>query len=130
VGGDFPVLNEIRDMYKKEGKEPPKEMTSTVYYNRGVLIAALHVEAIRNAVKAKPDGKLTGEDVKKGFEQIKGFTLGGLVPPLEITATDHEGGGWVQIYQAKGGKLVKVTDWYKAYPDIVAKHVKEAAAKK
>jgi hypothetical protein len=36
----------------------------------------------------------------------------------------------VQIYQAKGGKLVKVTDWYKAYPDIVAKHVKEAAAKK
>src|SRR5262249_37302595 len=47
VGSDFPVLNEIREMYKKEGKEPPKEMASTVFYNRGVLIAALHVEAIR-----------------------------------------------------------------------------------
>src|SRR5207249_3613474 len=85
VGQDFPVINEIREMYKKQGKDAPKEMASTVYYNRGVLIAALHVEAIRNALKARPDGKITGEDVKKGFEQIKGFTLGGLVPPLEVT---------------------------------------------
>ncbi len=130
VGSDFPVLNEIRDMYKKEGKEPPKEMASTVYYNRGVLNAALQVEAIRNAVKAKPDGKITGVDVKNGFEKIKGFTLGGLVPPLEISPNDHEGGGWVQIYQVKGGKWVKVTDWDKGYQDVVAKHVKEAGARK
>jgi len=78
VGTDYPVLNEIRDMYKKQGKEPPKEMASTVFYNRGVLIAALHVEAIRNALKAKPDGKLTGNDTKAGFEKISNFTLGGL----------------------------------------------------
>jgi branched-chain amino acid transport system substrate-binding protein len=130
VGQDFPVLNEIREMYRKEGKEPPTEMASTVYYNRGVLIAALHVEAIRNAVKAKPDGKITGEDVKKGFERIKGFTLGGLVPPLEITPTDHEGGGWVQVWQVRGGKLVKVTDWFKAYPEVIQKELKAAATKK
>ena len=130
VGQDFPVLNEIREMYRKEGKPAPKEMASTVFYNRGVLIAAIHVEAIRNAVKAKPDGKVTGADVKVGFEKIKGFTLGGLVPPLEVTANDHEGGGWVQIWQAKGGRFEKATDWFKAYPDVIAKHVKEAGAKK
>lgn len=130
VGTDYPVLNEIREMYKKQGQGPPKEMTSTVYYNRGVFDAAVHVEAIRNAVKAKPDGKVTGEDVKKGFEQIKGFTLGGLVPPLEITPENHEGGGWVQIWQIKGGKFVKETDWFKAYGDVLAKHVQEAGAKK
>jgi branched-chain amino acid transport system substrate-binding protein len=105
-------------------------MASTVYYNRGVLIAALHVEAIRNAVKAKPDGKITGVDVKKGFEQISGFTLGGLVPPLKVTATDHEGGGLVQIYQVKGGKFEKATEWFSAYTDVVQKHIKEAGAKK
>ena len=93
VGTDYPVLNEIREMYKKEGKPAPKEMASTVFYNRGVLVAALHVEAIRNALKAKPDGKITGDDVKKGFEKISNFTLGGLVPPLKITPNDHEGGG-------------------------------------
>ena len=125
VGSDFPVIKQIRELYKKEGREPPKAMDSTVYYNRGVLIAALHVEAIRNAVKAKPDGKITGDDVKKGFEKISNFTLGGLVPPLKITPTDHEGGGLVQIWQVKGGKLVKVTDWFSAYNDVVAKHIKE-----
>jgi branched-chain amino acid transport system substrate-binding protein len=129
VGSDYPVINEIREMYKKEGKEPPKEMASTVFYNRGVLIAAIHLEAIKNALKAKPDGRITGEDVKKGFEQIRGFTLGGLVPPLEITPENHEGGGWVQIWQVKGGKFVKATDWFKAYQDVVAKHIREAGKK-
>jgi branched-chain amino acid transport system substrate-binding protein len=129
VGTDFPVLNEIREMYKKQGKEPPKEMASTVFYNRGVLIAALHVEAIRNAVKAKPNAKITGEDVKKGFEKINNFTLGGLVPPLKVTPTDHEGGGLVQIWQVKGGKFVKVTDWFNAYQDVVAKQIQESAKK-
>jgi branched-chain amino acid transport system substrate-binding protein len=130
VGTDFPVLNEIRAMYQKEGKEPAKEMASTVYYNRGVLIAAIHLEAVANAVKAKPDGQITGEDVKKGFERIKGFTLGGLVPPLEVTAENHEGGGWVQIWQVKGGKFVKATDWFKAYQDVVTQHVKESGTKR
>jgi len=130
VGTDYPVLNEIREMYKKQGKPAPKEMASTVFYNRGVLIGALHVEAIRNAVKAKGSGKITGEDAKKGFEKISNFTLGGLVPPLKITNTDHEGGGLVQIWQVKDGKFVKVTDWYAAYQDVVAKHIKEHGAKK
>jgi branched-chain amino acid transport system substrate-binding protein len=129
VGPDYLVLNEIREMYKKQGKPAPKEMASTVFYNRGVLIAALHVEAIRHALKAKPDGKITGVDVKNGFEQISNFTLGGLVPPLKVTPTDHEGGGLVQIWQVKGGKFEKVTDWYAAYTDVVAKHIKKAASK-
>ena len=129
VGTDYPVLNEIRDMYKKQGKEPPKEMASTVFYNRGVLIGALHVEAIRNALKAKPDGKITGVDTKAGFEKISNFTLGGLVPPLKITPQDHEGGGLVQIWQVKDGKFVKSTEWFAAYQDVVAKHIKESGKK-
>jgi branched-chain amino acid transport system substrate-binding protein len=130
VGKDYPVLNEIREMYKKQGKPAPKEMDSTVFYNRGVLIAALHVEAIRNAVKAKPDGKITGEDAKKGFEKISNFTLGGLVPPLKVTPQDHEGGGLVQIWTVKNGKFEKATEWFAAYQDVVAKHIKESGAKK
>jgi len=129
VGQDYPVLNEIREMYKKDGKPAPKEMASTVFYNRGVLIAALHTEAIRNALKAKPDGKITGADVKAGFEKISNFTLGGLVPPLKITPNDHEGGGLVQIWQVKGGKFEKTTDWFSAYPDVLAKHIKAAGSK-
>jgi branched-chain amino acid transport system substrate-binding protein len=120
AGDDFPVRQQIKAMYKKEGKEPIKLMDeNTVYYNRGLLQAAIHVEAIRNALKATGGNKPTGTDVKKGLEQIRDFTLDGLVPPLEITPTDHEGGGWVQIFQVKGGKFVKETDWFRAYRDVV-----------
>jgi branched-chain amino acid transport system substrate-binding protein len=121
VGGDYPVLKEITEMYKQQGKPVPKEVSNTVFYNRGVLIAAIHVEAVRNAIKAKGGTNITPQDVKLGFEQIKGFTLGGLVPPMEINNVDHEGGGWVQVFQAKGGKWVKATDWYRAYPTLLKK---------
>jgi len=126
AGDDYPVRQEIKAMYKAQGKEPPKEMDDTVVYNRGILWAAVHVEAMRNALKSSGGQKLTGEDVKKGFEQIHDFSLGGLVPPLKVTAADHEGGGWVQVFQVKGGKLVKETDWFRAYPEVVAQAVAKA----
>ena len=123
------VLKEITEMYKKQGKPAPKEMSSTVFYNRGVLIAAVHVEAIRNAVKAKGGTNITPQDVKLGFEQIKGFTLGGLVPPLAINSVDHEGGGWVQVWTVKGGKLVRVKDWFQGNRPLILKHLAADAAK-
>ncbi|MGO8920332.1 MAG: ABC transporter substrate-binding protein [Stellaceae bacterium] len=126
VGDNYPVRKEIVAMYKAQGKEPPKEMANTVYYNRGLLIAAVHVEAIRNAIKATNGAAPTGEDVKKGFEAIHDVTLGGLVPPMELSAADHEGGGWVQVFQVKGGGFVKETDWFKAYPEVLAKELKAA----
>ena len=126
AGDDYPVRQEIKAMYKSQGKEPPKEMDDTVVYNRGLLNAALHAEAVRHALEATGGKKPSGEDVKKGFEQIHDFTLGGLVPPLKVTAEDHEGGGWVKIFQVKGGKFVAETDWFRAYPEVVAAAVKKA----
>ena len=127
AGDDYPIRQQIKAMYKKEGKQTLDLMDkNTVYYNRGLLQAAIHVEAIRNALKETGGKPPTGPDVKKGLEQIRDFTLGGLVPPLEITPTDHEGGGWVQVFQVKGGKFVKETDWFRAYRDVVANALKTA----
>src|SRR6476659_1619155 len=120
AGDDYPVRQQIKAMYKKGGKEPLDLMDkNTVYYNRGLLQAAIHVEGIRNALKANGGKAPTGTDIKNGFEQIRDFTLGGLVPPLEITPTDHEGGGWVQVFQVKGGKFVNFFDWFRAHRDVV-----------
>ena len=126
AGDEYPVRQEIKAMYRAQGKEPPKTMDDTVIYNRGLLIGAIHVEAIRNALNANGGKQPTGEDIKKGFEQIHDFTLGGLFPPLQITPTDHEGGGWVQIFQVHDGKFVKETDWFRGYPQVVAAAVKKA----
>ena len=127
AGDEYPVRQQIKAMYKKAGNEPIKLMDeNTVYYNRGLLQAAIHVEAIRNAIKATGGKPPTGTDIKNGLEQIRDFTLDGLVPPLEITPTDHEGGGWVQVFQVHGGKFVKETDWFRAYRDVVEHALKTA----
>jgi branched-chain amino acid transport system substrate-binding protein len=123
VGTDFPVIKEINEMFKAQGKAAPSQQEISVFYNRGVVIAALHVEAARNAVKAKGSARPTPEEVKRGMESIKGFTLGGLVPPMELTPEDHEGGGWVQVWTVKDGKLTKNGDWFQAYRDVIRKHL-------
>ena len=126
AGDDYPVRQQIKAMYKKEGKSPPKEMDDTVYYNRGLFQSAIQVEALNNALKST-GGKLpTGTDVKKGMEEIHDFTLGGLVPPLQITPADHEGGGFVRIFQVHDGKFVPETQWFRAYRDVVLQAVKAA----
>ena len=123
VGQDHQVIRDIKKMYADEGKPPPKQMRISVYYNRGVLSAALHARAIQLAVEKHGAANVTGEQVKEGFESIRNFTLGGFLPPLSITAQDHEGGGWIKIWQTKGGKFVPTTDWIQGYRDVVMARV-------
>ena len=49
------------------------------------------------------------------------------MPPLTVMAADHEGGGWVRMYQTKGEKLVPFTDWFRGYREVVLDEVKKAA---
>ncbi|MDX2158414.1 MAG: ABC transporter substrate-binding protein [Hyphomicrobiaceae bacterium] len=125
VGSDFKVIKDIIAMHKAQGRTPGKEMESTVTYNRGVYQGAVHVAAIANAIKAKGGGKITGEDLRKGFESVTTLdpSLDGLAPPLKLSAEDHEGGGWVQVWSVKGGKFVKSSEWFQGYRDVVKKHV-------
>lgn len=127
VGTDHKVIRDIIAMYKAEGKPAPEEMKQSVYYNRGVFMGALHSKAISIAIEAKGEN-VTGDDVRKGFESIKNFSLDGFLPPVTITPEDHEGGGWVQVWQVKGGKFVKATDWMQGYRDVVMDFVSKAEA--
>ncbi len=125
VGADFKVIKDIHALLKAEGKTPGKEFESTVTFNRGVYQGAVHVAALANAIKAKGGAKPTSDELRKGFENVTALdpTLDGLAPPLKLTAEDHEGGGWVQIWSVKGGKFVKTTDWFQGYRPEVQKHV-------
>jgi branched-chain amino acid transport system substrate-binding protein len=124
AGSKYKVLDDIKALYKSEGKSAPKEMASTVYYNRGLMVSAVHLKAIENAVKAKGgSNKINGTDVKNGFEQISDFTLGGILPPMTINAKDHEGGGWVKIFQVEGDGFVPVSEWMHGYREVVVEMV-------
>ena len=73
VGGDFQVIKDINQMYQAQGKPVPKEQEISVFYNRGVMIAAIHAEAARNAIKAKGGAKPSSEDVKNGLRGGEGL---------------------------------------------------------
>jgi len=90
VGDDYPVRREIRAMYKSQGRKPPKVIDDTVLYNRGILWAALHVEAIRNALQDDRRQETTARTSRRVSNRSRISGLGGLVPPLKVTAEDHE----------------------------------------
>jgi len=123
VGDGHEVIQRIKKMYADDGKEAPKAMQVSVYYNRGVVMAAVHARAIQLAVE-KNGLDITGVHVKEALESIRGFDLGGILPPLNITPEDHEGGGFTQVWQVKGGKWVSASDWFQGYRDVVLEHVR------
>ena len=124
VGQDFPVIKEIQQRYEARKVAAPAGLTKySVYYDRGVVIGAMLLEGIRLALEAG-GGPVTGEKVKAGLESIKGFDLGGLVPPLSTSASDHEGGGYTRVVAVKDGKLTPLTDWANPERDKVLAMVK------
>jgi len=128
VGRSLPVIQEIIDkVYKTEGKEVPKYVGG-VYYNRGVLVGAILAEGVRLAIE-KHGLPVTGDKVRRGYESLKNFDLQGFLPPMTVTPEDHEGGGWVRIYQVKGKEWVPHTEWMRGYRDVVFDLVKKANKK-
>ncbi len=127
VGRNLPVIQEIMKMQRAEGKEVPKYVGS-VYYNRGVLNGAILTEGVRLAIQ-NHGLPVTGEKVRKGYEAMKNFDLQGFLPPMTVTPKDHEGGGFVRVYQVKGTEWVPITDWVRGYRDEVMALVKKANQK-
>lgn len=127
LGRNHPVIQEIVRMYRDEGKEVPKHVGS-VYYNRGVFNGAVIVEAVRLAIQ-QHGLPLTGDKVRRGYEAIRDFDAQKLGPPLTITPKDHEGGGYLKVFQVKGSEWVPVSDWIRGYRDEVMALVKKANTK-
>jgi hypothetical protein len=59
--------------------------------------------------RALPEYMLSRERVKSVLEGFKDFVLGGLVPPLTITAKDHRPSIESRVFIIKEGKLLKHT---------------------
>lgn len=51
----------------------------------------------------------TGESIKKAFESMQNYDLGGLGSPLSFTDKDHGGAKKGRIYQVKSGKWQPIT---------------------
>ncbi|MFL6967579.1 ABC transporter substrate-binding protein [Pseudomonas alvandae] len=122
-GTDFPVLQGIRKDVVDAGHgdlADPKRF-GTVYYNLGVVNGILNVEALRIAQQKFGQQPLTGEQVRWGFEnlrlddaRLKELGALGLVQPLQLSCSDHEGGGAVRFQQWDGTQWKLISDWVQA----------------
>ncbi|SOE99710.1 amino acid/amide ABC transporter substrate-binding protein, HAAT family [Burkholderia sp. OK233] len=122
-GTDFPVLQAINQYVIKPGNGNLKDPArfGTVYYNLGVVNGILNVEALRVAQLRFGDKPLTGEQVRWGFEhlnlddvRLKQLGAYGLVQPLKLSCSDHEGGGAVRFQQWDGQQWEVIGGWVQA----------------
>jgi len=137
-GTNFPVLKDIAQYVVKPGHgdlQDPKRFGS-IYYNLGVENGILNVEALRVAQAKFGKRPLTGEEVRWGFEnlniddrRLKELGALGLLQPIKLSCSDHEGGGAVRFQQWDGQKWVTISDC--VHPDRSAlRPIIEASAAK
>jgi branched-chain amino acid transport system substrate-binding protein len=122
-GRNFPVLQDVDKYVLSAGKgnmADPKRV-GTGYYNLGINNGILNVEAVRVAQAKFGNKPLTGEQVRWGFEHIhiddqrlKELGAVGLLQPIELSCSDHEGGGAVRFEQWDGKEFKVISDWIKA----------------
>jgi branched-chain amino acid transport system substrate-binding protein len=127
VGRNHAVIQDIIKMMRDDGKDVPGYVGSA-YYNRGVLTAALMTESLRLAIR-NHGMPLTGDKVRRGYESIRNFDALGLGPPITLTPQDHEGGGYLRVYQVRGNEWVPVSEWIRGYRDDVLALVRKANGK-
>ncbi|WPP47022.1 ABC transporter substrate-binding protein [Pseudomonas sp. AN-1] len=122
-GTEFPVLQGIKQevVDKGQGDLADAKRFGNVYYNLGVVNGILNVEALRIAQAKFGKQPLTGEQVRWGFEnlklddtRLKELGALGLVQPLQLSCSDHEGGGAVRFQQWDGEKWNLISDWVQA----------------
>lgn len=112
----------------------PKEDVGHVLYNRGLINAALVLEGIRTAQGKYGKKSLTGEQVRWGIEnlnvtsaRIKELGLEGMLQPLKVSCSDHEGVRRARIHQWTGSEWKFVSDWIEADNSVLRPMVDAAA---
>jgi branched-chain amino acid transport system substrate-binding protein len=112
----------------------PKDEVGEVLYNRGLVSAALSVEAVRKAQERYGKKSLTGEQVRWGLENlylddalIKKLGFAGMLQPMQTTCKDHEGVRKARIQTWDGAKWVVGNEWIEADETIIKPLVNNTA---
>ena len=135
AGSDNQVHKDIfKYVYDAGAGSGDRDRVGEVLYNRGMLNAAIVVEVIRNAQSKYGQKPLTGEQIRWGIEnfeltqaQIDKLGLSGMVQPIKLSCSDHEGTRIARIHTWNGKTWEYSSDWIEA-SDAVIKPMVETAA--
>ena len=105
-GEDVPGMAGIREAHQKWH---PFD-SHTLSYVEGWATSQVIAEALGRSL---PEHRLSHERVKESLESFKDFVLGGLLPPITITPSDHQKLSSVEsrIFTIKEGKISRYTSF-------------------
>ncbi|MDI6763256.1 MAG: ABC transporter substrate-binding protein [Thermodesulfobacteriota bacterium] len=101
-GEDVPGMAEIKEAHQKWH---PYD-SHTLSYVEGWVTVKVMAEALGRSL---PEQGFSRERVRMAFEGFKNYVVGGLLPPLNITAKDHRPSVESRIFIVKDGKLLRHT---------------------
>jgi branched-chain amino acid transport system substrate-binding protein len=137
-GDNFPAHDDIKKYVYDAGMGlGERERIGEVLYNRGLVAAMWTAEAIRTAMEIHGTNKVTGKQVRDGFEaldvdeaRLAELGLPGFTIPVKITCENHEGPGQAAIQQwdAKAKKWTIVSEFYEPLRDITGPLIAEDSA--
>ncbi|MBK5933611.1 amino acid/amide ABC transporter substrate-binding protein (HAAT family) [Rhodovulum imhoffii] len=136
-GSDFDVHAKLKEHVIDKGLSNLENSDAdfgAVFYNVGVVNAALAVEGMRIAMEKFGNRPLTGEEMLWGLEnmtidaaRLEELGMTGLLQELKVTPQDHEGGGAARVQEWTGNGWNLVSDWI-AVDDSVVDPLIEAKA--
>ena len=137
TGTDYKVVQDVlKYVYDKGGGHGTKDKVGESLYNRGVINAVYDLEAIRTAQEHFGKKPLKGEDVQWGYEhlnitaeRIAALGAEGLIVPVQLSCSNHEGQGSVRIQQWDGQHWKFASDWIQPDREMLVDMYKESALK-
>jgi branched-chain amino acid transport system substrate-binding protein len=135
AGADYPAFADIKKFVIDAGKSQAAagEFGGNVY-GHGVYNGMLIAEGIAQAQKLTGKKVVTGEDVRRGLENInfdearlKAIGLEGFASPFKLSCADHNSHGATFVQQWDGAKWVKVSDLIMPASDKVRPLIDDAA---
>jgi branched-chain amino acid transport system substrate-binding protein len=118
TGMNYRAFADIQKLVIDKGKsQTSKEEFGSVLYDRGVYNSMLIAEAIAKAQKITGRKVVTGEDVRRGLEnltldaaRLKAIGLEGFAGPLKTTCADHNTHSATFVQEWDGAKWVKESE--------------------
>jgi branched-chain amino acid transport system substrate-binding protein len=103
-GEDVPGMAAVKEAHQRWR---PYD-SHTLSYVEGWATTQVIAEALGRSL---PEQRLSREWVKSSIEGFKDFVLGGLIPPITISRSDHRPSVESRIFVIKDGKLLRLTSF-------------------
>jgi branched-chain amino acid transport system substrate-binding protein len=103
-GEDIPGMAPIKEAHQKWH---PYDSHSISYVEGWATIQVI-AEALKRAL---PEERLSRDSIKSSFESFRNFVVGGLVPPITISAQDHRPSLESRIFLIKDKKILRFTSF-------------------